>query len=53
MSAARLETVALPDFGMPDAMPEIPAARYAERLSRLRERADDAGHDAVVPVHAS
>ena len=48
MSAARLETVALPDFGMPDAMPEIPAARYAERLSRLRERADDAGHDAVV-----
>ncbi|HET8777216.1 MAG TPA: aminopeptidase P family N-terminal domain-containing protein [Candidatus Limnocylindria bacterium] len=48
MSVARLEAVELPDFGMPAVMPEIPPARYAERLARLRERADAAGHDAVV-----
>ena len=30
--------VALPDFGMPDAMPEIPPGDYAARLERLRER---------------
>ena len=48
MSVARLETVELPDFGMPEAMPETPPGRYAERLSRLRERADAAGHDVVV-----
>jgi Xaa-Pro aminopeptidase len=48
VSPARQATVALPDFGMPDTMPEIPPARYAERLSRLRERASSAGHDAVV-----
>ena len=37
-SGARLERVELPDFGMPDAMPEIPAATYAARLDELRER---------------
>ena len=44
----RLANVELPDFGMPDAMPEIPPARYAERLDRLRERAEAAGHDIIV-----
>lgn len=44
----RLAEVELPDFGMPDAMPEIPPARYGERLERLRERAEAAGHDIVV-----
>ena len=45
---ARLAEVELPDFGMPAAMPEIPAARYAERLEQLRERAEAAGHDVIV-----
>ena len=35
-------TVDLPDFGMPDARPELPAARYAARLAALRARADAA-----------
>jgi Xaa-Pro aminopeptidase len=45
---AVLGPVALPDFGVPEAMPELPPARYAERLERLRERADAAGHDRLV-----
>jgi len=39
---ARLEAVTLPDFGMPAAMPELPATLYADRLARLRERMDAA-----------
>ena len=42
MTGARLAEIDLPDFGMPDAMPEIPAAVYADRLERLRARADEA-----------
>ncbi|MDQ3407106.1 MAG: aminopeptidase P family N-terminal domain-containing protein [Chloroflexota bacterium] len=45
---ARLEEVRLPEFGMPDAMPAIPAAVYAARLERLRERADERGYDRLV-----
>ena len=45
---ARLEAVTLPDFGMPAAMPELPAALYADRLARLRERADAAGYQRLV-----
>ena len=45
---ARLGEVSLPDFGMPDSMPEIPAATYAERLERLRERMDARGYDRLV-----
>jgi hypothetical protein len=48
MSRARLARVDLPDFGMPDVEPEIPATRYAERLGRLRERADARGFDVVL-----
>ena len=33
---------------MPDVMPAIPAATYARRLERLRERADARGYDHVV-----
>jgi hypothetical protein len=40
--------VALPEFGMPDEMPEIPAARYLERLERLRQRAALRGYDQLV-----
>ena len=44
----RLAEVELPDFGMPDAMPEIPPATYSARLERLRERADRRGYDRLV-----
>ena len=42
---ARLAPVNLPDFGMPEAMPELPAELYATRLARLRERARGRGYD--------
>ncbi len=48
MSRARLARVDLPDFGMPDVEPEIPAARYADRVGRLRERAGARGLEVVL-----
>jgi len=51
MTATRhavLAEVDLPEFGRPSATPEVPAALYAERLERLRERMDRAGYDRVV-----
>jgi hypothetical protein len=42
-SRARLAPLELPDFGMPGAMPEIPAATYAARLQLLRERMEVRG----------
>ena len=44
----RLAEVQLPDFGMPPAMPELPASTYAARLERLRERAESAGLDRLL-----
>ena len=44
----RLTRIALPDFGMPVEMPQIPAGLYAARLERLRERATHAGLDRVL-----
>jgi hypothetical protein len=48
VTTARLETVDLPDFGMPDARPELPPERYAERVEALRARADAAGFDRLL-----
>jgi len=48
MTRARLATIDLPDFGMPDAMPGIPPATYATRLERLRERAEARGYHWIV-----
>ena len=48
MSAARLATVHLPDFGMPGTRPEISAARHAERVAALRERAEARDYDRLV-----
>jgi Xaa-Pro aminopeptidase len=48
VTKARLTGVTLPDFGMPDAMPELPPALYGERLERLRARADARGYDRLV-----
>jgi hypothetical protein len=48
LTPARLASATLPDFGMPDAMPELPPALYRERLERLRARADARGYDRLV-----
>jgi hypothetical protein len=48
MTGARLAEIGLPDFGMPEAMPEIPASVYADRLERLRVRGARAGFDRLV-----
>jgi Xaa-Pro aminopeptidase len=48
MPKARLAAVDLPDFGMPSARPEIAPQLYADRLERLRGRADKAGYDRLV-----
>jgi hypothetical protein len=45
---ARLEQIALPDFGQPESMPELPATLYAERLARVRERMERHLHDRLV-----
>ena len=48
MARARLAPVDLPDFGMPDVRPELPAAAHPERIAALRARADAAGLDRIV-----
>jgi hypothetical protein len=45
---ARLATLDLPDFGMPDAMPVIPAPAYAARMDELRARMDRRGLDRLL-----
>ena len=45
---ARLTEIDLPDFGMPEARPEIPPHLYAARIDRLRERADKGRYDRLV-----
>ena len=40
--------VDLPDFGMAEVVPEIPAAIYADRLERLRARAAQERYDHIV-----
>jgi Xaa-Pro aminopeptidase len=48
MVAAHLGKVSLPDFGMPATRPEIPAARYVERVAAIRARATARGYDRLV-----
>jgi len=48
MTRARLAEVSLPDFGMPEAMPEIPASIYRERMDRLRARAEVRNYDRLI-----
>ncbi len=48
MTTPRLAEVALPEFGVPDERPLIPAATYAARLEALRDRAEARGYDRVV-----
>ncbi|HJS26372.1 MAG TPA: aminopeptidase P family N-terminal domain-containing protein [Actinomycetota bacterium] len=48
MAPARLAEVSLPDFGTSEEAPVLPPALFGGRLERLRERADEAGYDALV-----
>lgn len=48
MTVARLAEVALPDFGMPEEMPEIPPSLYRDRLDRLRARMEEEGYDRLL-----
>src|SRR5262245_30859217 len=47
-SHARLASIDLPDFGIPDREPELPAAIYTQRLAHLRERMDERRFDRLV-----
>ncbi len=48
MAIAQLARVQLPDFGMPEEMPEIPAGVYSARISRLRSLAAERGWDRLL-----
>jgi hypothetical protein len=48
MMGARLHRISLPDFGMPEVRPEIPASLYRDRIARLRERTAVNGYDRLV-----
>lgn len=48
MPIPRLVDIALPAFGMPAAMPEIPPETYASRLERLRERMESRRYERLV-----
>ncbi len=48
MPTAKLTRVELPEFGVPERMPEIPPNLYVTRLERLRSRARSRGLDVVV-----
>jgi hypothetical protein len=48
MGPARLAEIALPRFGVPGTMPELPSRLHAARLGRLRERMSDRGYDRLV-----
>ena len=43
MHKARLARIDLPEFGMPEASPDLPDAVYSTRITRLRERAEARG----------
>jgi hypothetical protein len=46
--APRLATIGVPSFGGPATRPELPAARYPERIEALRARMARRGHDCLV-----
>src|SRR5450759_1559268 len=48
MAKARLVEINLPDFGMPEARPEIPAQLYPARIAQLRGRAEARRYDRLV-----
>jgi hypothetical protein len=48
MGTPQLRKIELPEFGMPEEMPEIPASVFRARFERLRERIRQRGYDHVV-----
>ncbi len=48
MSSPRLATVELPEFGLPDAMPVLPARLYSERMERLSDAMARAGYERLL-----
>ena len=48
MTTPRVAKVELPEFGMPDEMPQIPDAIYRDRLDRLQQRAGERGYDRLI-----
>ena len=48
MPRAQLAPIDLPEFGMPEASPDLPDAVYATRIARLRERMEARGYDRLV-----
>ena len=48
MANARLEPIDLPDFGLPQSMPELPDTIYHGRRERLVERMVERGYDRLV-----
>ena len=48
MTKARLTEIVLPDFGMPEVMPQIPESTYRARMDRLRDRATRHYYDRLV-----
>ena len=48
MNGARLAPIELPEFGLPERMPTLPAELYEARLARARERARDRGLDVLI-----
>lgn len=45
---AGLSRINLPEFGMPESMPEIPSSLYQARLERLRALADERNYDLLI-----
>jgi hypothetical protein len=48
MAKARLTRIDLPDFGMPETRPEIPASLHSARIAALRGRMAGEGYDRLV-----
>ncbi len=48
MTVSHLARVELPDFGMPESMPVIPAEVYAGRMERLAKRAAEHGYERIL-----
>ncbi len=48
MTASHLAEVDLPDFGMPETIPEIPVGIYLDRIERLRAHMVAGGWDRIV-----
>src|SRR5262245_13429476 len=44
----QLAEIELPEFGLPDVEPEVPASTYDARIAAARQKAADAGFDVLL-----